>query len=73
MSLTRREPRQSRFLLALLGCGVLATVPWPWIGAIDAHFAGIPLWLWWSFGGTTFLSCVTTLGVLRYWRDDRYE
>jgi len=67
------EPRRHRFFLLLLGLTVLCTSPFPFIGSGSSTFLGIPLWLWWSIFFTIGLSCLTAVGILRYWKDDRLE
>lgn len=60
------EPRKHPVFMAVLALVCLATVPLPFIGK-QVWLFGVPAWIWWSFGWTTALSCVTVWGILRYW------
>ncbi len=67
------EPRRHPVFMILLALTALAIVPLPFINPQPTLWLGIPLWLWWSFGWTFVLSCLTAWGILRYWRDDDLE
>ena len=67
------EPRRHPGFLALLAVVVLGTVPLPFVGTAPRLILGIPIWLWWSGLFTVVLSCLTAMGILRYWRDGDVE
>ena len=69
----RDEPRRHRLFLLFLALTILGTSPFPFIGSDLSTFLGLPPWLWWSILFTVGLSCLTAVGLLRYWKDDRFE
>ncbi len=69
----RDEPRRHPLFLALLGLAAVSTAPFALLGAPDASWLGIPVWLWASLGATACLAGLTAWGILRYWRDDRFD
>ena len=66
----RDEPRRHPVYMTLLGLAALGTVPIAFVGAADASWLGLPVWLWSSVTSTVALSALIAWGVLRYWRDD---
>lgn len=67
------QPRRHRIFLLLLLVSILASVPFAFVNRPPVFWLGIPLWLWISLGATTMLALLTAWGIIRYWRDDRFE
>jgi len=70
---SRDEPRRHPIYFLLLALSALGTVPVIFIGRVGGIFLGLPIWLWSSIGFSLALSALTAWGVLRYWRDDRFD
>lgn len=67
------QPRRHRVYMLLLLIFVIASVPFAFVNRPSVNWLGIPLWLWISLGSTTMLALLTVWGILKYWRDDRFE
>jgi hypothetical protein len=59
--------------MCLLGASALGTVPFWFIGSEPRFIWGIPLWLLSSFAFTVLFAALVAFGIMRYWRDDRFE
>jgi hypothetical protein len=69
----RDEPRKHPIFLSLVALAAIGTVPIAFVGREVTYLLGLPTWLWSSIGFTLALSGLTAWGVLRYWRDDRFD
>jgi hypothetical protein len=67
------EPRRHPIYLLTLAATILGTVPFAFAGKGTRILLGLPVWLWWSLSFTSALSALTAWGILRYWRDDRFD
>lgn len=67
------EPRRHRRFMGVLGLTALLTSPFPFVGRETLWLWGLPAWWWWSAAFTAAFSGLTAFGVLRLWRDDRFE
>ncbi len=67
------EPRNHRWFLILVGIISLLAVPFVFIGREVVFFLGLPIWLWWSITFTLALGALNIWGILRYWKDDRFD
>ena len=62
------EPRRHVGFMVLLVVTALATAPFPFVWIESFDVVGIPAWLLWSATFTLLLACLTSWGVMRYWR-----
>jgi len=67
------QPRRHRVFLLLLLVSIVGSVPFAFVNRPSVLWFGIPMWLWISLGFTTMLALLTVWGIIKYWRDDRFE